>query len=276
MPLYQKINNAGNYNYNAMMYNNFDLPPNFHVNPELIYVIDGNLELEVNNRREEMTPGCFALILPNQIHSTHVPRSCSYWIGVFSRDFVYEFARFCENKTCNTSLFFCRPEIEAFLKHYLINTLHPDLFLLKSLLYAACNEFATTVPMYPKKDNKNESLLDFIINYVSAHYSEDLSLQEIAEHLGYEYHYLSRFFSNTVHTNFRVFLNQYRLEHAKTLMRDSRGKEVNISDIALESGFQSIRTFNRAFKKYTGIEPSRFLKDQVRHRESALPPNTMK
>ena len=52
--------------------------------------------------------------------------------------------------------------------------------------------------------------------------------------------------------NFKKFLNQYRFEYAKNLIVNTDKK---LSDIALESGFGSIRNFNRIYYKFSGITP---------------------
>jgi len=76
--------------------------------------------------------------------------------------------------------------------------------------------------------------------------------------IGYEYYYLSRNFKKITGTNFRDLLNQYRIESAKSMLLDNHVKALNITDIAHKCGFQCLRTFNRVFKIYTGIEPRQF------------------
>jgi len=58
--------------------------------------------------------------------------------------------------------------------------------------------------------------------------------------------------------NFNTFVNQYRIEEATKHFRDSKFEHYTISAIALESGFNSISSFNTAFKKSTGITPLAF------------------
>ncbi|MDR7131621.1 AraC-like DNA-binding protein [Algoriphagus sp. 4150] len=58
--------------------------------------------------------------------------------------------------------------------------------------------------------------------------------------------------------NFNAFINQYRIEESTKLLRDSKFEHYTISSIALESGFNSISSFNAAFKKQTGLTPLAF------------------
>ena len=58
---------------------------------------------------------------------------------------------------------------------------------------------------------------------------------------------------------FNELLNMYRIETAIQLLDESDKK---IVDVAYESGFQSVRTFNDCFKKHLGISPSEYRKTQ--------------
>lgn len=62
------------------------------------------------------------------------------------------------------------------------------------------------------------------------------------------------------HRNFSSFVNGYRLAEAMAALSDPGQAEVPILTIALDSGFQSIGPFNRAFKAHTGMTPTAFRK----------------
>ena len=60
------------------------------------------------------------------------------------------------------------------------------------------------------------------------------------------------------HRNFNAFLNQWRLAEAKEALADPSQREVPISTIALDAGFQSLGPFNRAFRTETGLTPTEY------------------
>ena len=62
------------------------------------------------------------------------------------------------------------------------------------------------------------------------------------------------------HRNFSSFVNGYRLAEATAALADPGQAEVPILTIALDSGFQSIGPFNRAFKAHTGMTPTAYRK----------------
>ncbi len=73
----------------------------------------------------------------------------------------------------------------------------------------------------------------------------------MAESCGYDAHYLSRIFSSNVGINFKRVVNSYRLDYARTLLQETG---LSITEVALASGFGSVRSFNRAFaEEYNAV-----------------------
>ncbi|WP_449397875.1 helix-turn-helix domain-containing protein [Chryseobacterium wanjuense] len=60
--------------------------------------------------------------------------------------------------------------------------------------------------------------------------------------------------------NFFQYVNEYRIEHAKKLLKDNSKNKLSILGIAYESGFNSKTSFNTTFKKLTNQTPSEFKK----------------
>ena len=253
MIIHQQHNSLGNHNYNAFFYDHCEWFYHFHKNYELAYVVEGEVELTLNEKKYILTPDSFALILPNEFHSYHTPDHSRVWIGVFSADFVGEFAKMTANKKADKPMFTCQPQIRDYLLHYLVTTEKQSAFLLKSALYAACSEFLNTVTLLETSHEK--SFIHDIIHFLSENFQKDITLKAIGDAYGYEYHYLSRQFHKHFHINFKQFLNIYRIDFACDQLIHT---DKNITEIALNSGFQNMRTFNRAFQSQTGLTPSEF------------------
>ena len=251
MIFHQTFNSRQNYFYDPRLYHNFHIVHHFHNSFELIYLIDGELELNIDARTERIKKHEFALILPNQIHAADtVGASSRCWVGVFSKEFVYEFFKLVDKKVSERAVFICPESIRCFIEQELISEKPPNLLLLKALLYSVCSAYIEQIPLIPIKQNNKTS--SQIIQFIAGHFQEQITLNDLANELGYEYHYTSRCFYNLFHTNFKSFLNQYRCEHAKMLLLR---ENMNITAVSLECGFQSIRNFNRVFKEYTKVAP---------------------
>lgn len=86
-----------------------------------------------------------------------------------------------------------------------------------------------------------------------------LTITALALKLGVPEYKLRRLINRQLgHRNFSAFLNQWRLADARQALADPGQRDVPISTIGLDAGFQSLGPFNRAFKAETGLTPSEF------------------
>lgn len=88
------------------------------------------------------------------------------------------------------------------------------------------------------------------------HMNPRITVEQIATDLGLSERALFAAFDNREFTPHR-YINRMRIETAKALLSESGGKP-NIMEIALNSGFESVSTFNRQFRSQTGVSPSKF------------------
>lgn len=90
----------------------------------------------------------------------------------------------------------------------------------------------------------------------------NLSLPMLADQLQISIHDTSYLINKLTEGNFYHFINRLRVEEAKQLLASEKAEELNMLGIAFASGFNSKTTFNTAFKKYAGISPSAYIKQQ--------------
>ena len=126
----------------------------------------------------------------------------------------------------------------------------------KQLNYSENRESAFT-------DEKKEELLSKIENEfeINKIYKENISLQKLAEKLNTNTSYLSGIINNIYKTSFSDFLNHYRIQEAVDLFNNPDFINYSTEAIGKESGFNSDKTFVRAFKKHIGVTPSYFRKN---------------
>lgn len=101
--------------------------------------------------------------------------------------------------------------------------------------------------------------LDRLMGEERAYREEALTITALALKLGVPEYKLRRLINRQLgHRNFSAYLNQWRLADAKESLADPGQRDVPISTIGLDAGFQSLGPFNRAFKAETGLTPSEF------------------
>jgi len=93
--------------------------------------------------------------------------------------------------------------------------------------------------------------------YLNENYKSDLSLSSVAAKFGYNASYVSRLFKNNFNIGFNHYLNVIRLKNAVLLMQENKH---SITYCALESGFNSMCTFYRAFYEEFGCKPKDYMK----------------
>ena len=89
-----------------------------------------------------------------------------------------------------------------------------------------------------------------------------LSIQSLASQLGVSSYRLREFINQVLgYDNFSTYINGYRIESIKQEFADLDKEHTPILTIALNNGFNSLSTFNRAFKSIEGVTPSEFRRD---------------
>ena len=108
-----------------------------------------------------------------------------------------------------------------------------------------------------KENTKKKSkIVEEIVHYVENNYYKNISLRELAENKYFvNYSYCSRLFSQETGMNFSKYLIQYRLKKAKTLLEN---KDMKISFIAFEVGYNDVSHFIQSFKKSYGLTPEEY------------------
>ncbi len=89
----------------------------------------------------------------------------------------------------------------------------------------------------------------------------ELTLKEFASHVHLSAREASRLINQGLNMSFIDFVNQYRVNHFKSIVSQTTTQHLSLLGIALESGFNSKATFNRVFKKMEGRSPSEFLNE---------------
>lgn len=230
---------------------NLEFGLHLHTSFEFIWVQSGHIECMINHRSWNVLEGQAMLILPNQLHAYHTPDHAKTYLCVFSADHIYRFWQAAKNKSFTTPVF---PFDDGVIIDHLKR---PDnIYARKASLYKIIAHAMRYLQLDDVTDTK-KPLMQQIVMYVQNHFKEPIGLREMAGHLGYNYHYLSAYINRRFNITFPDLLNQYRLDYATNRLEESSD---SIGAIALESGFSSLRTFNRTFKKNLHVTPSEYLK----------------
>ena len=108
--------------------------------------------------------------------------------------------------------------------------------------------------------------MEQLLTYMQSNYNNpDLTLSMLAEHMELSESYCSRFFSKTVRMTFMEYQSALRTNNVKYMLINT---DLSITEIQERSGFGSIQTFNRVFKRQTKLSPSEY---RQKHRSVPVP-----
>jgi len=110
-----------------------------------------------------------------------------------------------------------------------------------------------------EKRERKDAITSFVMEYVTANLGDEIYLDTLAEKLNISSGYLSTYFKEKTGTNIVEFINEARIRQATVLLVES---QLKIQEVAEAVGYRNITSFNRMFKKYTGLKPSEYRKSQ--------------
>ena len=139
-------------------------------------------------------------------------------------------------------------------------------FLINILFYISLQkpEICRNMVKYkhsPLSMEEKEIYYHRLFTYVKDHkpyLDAELTLAKLSKQLSIPGRYLSQIINERTQKNFYDFINSYRIEESKRLLKEKPKNEKYISEILFTVGFNSRSSFNTAFKKYTGFTPSEY------------------
>ena len=239
--------------FEIMPSNGLSPTPHFHNQIELVYVINGQTVAFADQKKTVTKSGELFVAFPNQIHyyeKTVIGKSIDI---IFSTELLYGLEDILYNNIPKSNLV-----SESKMRNF-ANII--------SDIVEAGGEFSHTVRVglmnqllaniLPEFElmpriKTNNTTLQSVLNYCTKNFSNDLTLDILAEDLHISKFHISHLLNQKLGISFSAYLNNIRVHRACFLLNNSQNK---ISDISEDVGFGSIRSFNRAFKSVMNMTP---------------------
>jgi len=120
----------------------------------------------------------------------------------------------------------------------------------------------TSLLIDDEKNKQIESLKNFMISN-EPYLDSSLTIQDLVEQVKMPVKDLSALINLYMNKHFFDFINEYRIEKAKEILKDSSQKNLTILEILYQVGFNSKSSFSTSFKKHTGKTPTDFRKSSI-------------
>ena len=129
---------------------------------------------------------------------------------------------------------------------------------LSGLLMCVLVDYARSFSAHVGTDSESAAYSGYVtqaLSYIDAHFAEpELTVREIAEHVGVSGDYLSRQFRQSLGIAAQEYLKRYRFARAMALLQTGQP----VGTAAKEVGFRNLCHFSREFKKELGVTPSQY------------------
>ncbi len=232
----------------------------FHSSIEFVYVTSGETKAILNGQVFYVKKNQFLIVPSYAIHTYTAEQHSSSYVLTVPLDAIPSYKSVLSKKTF-AYLLVEEPSLNKELKHCLdaICSLSSDtdslnqFNIVKGYTYVFLGFLINHVGLVDISSSKILPLAQDILIYLQNNYLQPLSLEEIAEHFGYSKSRFSHIFNSYFGCALVNYINGLRCRYALELMKE---KNNTITEIALASGFESTRTFYRAFKKCFGSTPT--------------------
>lgn len=239
----------------------------FHQEIEIIYVLDGMLEITCNENSDILHTDEFILINSNVRHEYHADED------VLLGSLLIDYTMLTEIFGGEQLFFWCnsvREKSESYekMRYYIrqifnyYQTVEGQGILLKNSIYYQFLYLITTDFIVRKGMSQYENLrgirnerLNEILNYLTMNYKESITLNNLAERLYLTHTYLSKYIKQNFGMSFLKLLNNIRLEHA---VSDLIYTNKTVLKVALDNGFSNQAGFNQAFRGTYHMTPAEY------------------
>ena len=231
----------------------YDYPLHMHQFAEIVIVLDGEIELLTEDRRERASKGDIAFIDSFQIHGFHTPSKCTVWICVFSATYASDYYQVYQGQRGNRMVFTPTKPLFSYITDHLIQQEQYDNMHIRAGICTILEQYRLSVSMQPHE--QNGSTLSALFQYMNTHFKEPLTLNSVSKAIGYSSGYISHLLGNIPSLNFNVLLSTLRIEYAKHRLVTT---DASVLEIALECGFATERSFYRSFRQLVGVTPLKY------------------
>ncbi|MBQ8202862.1 MAG: AraC family transcriptional regulator [Clostridia bacterium] len=235
-----------------------DYPAHIHDDIELVFTVSGAGTAFCDGKRYEVKPNSFFIAFPNQVHHYTDFSEGVYIVLIIKPSRLFSFTNvFLEGVPTSALCQFDENEgedITGLLKSALKEQeKEAESPIVTALITAVFGKLLRFYHIEKSKVSKNSVLQ--ILEYCANHYKEEISVESVAKALKISRSCVSHVFSKRICINFCDYINSLRLGNAVGLLKS---KSYSVTEIADMSGFPSVRTFNRAFRKRYGSSPSEY------------------
>lgn len=234
--------------------------PHIHYQIEFLILDEGVVGANIDSVSYKIEAGDLCVVFPNQIHSFESVGREKYALAIASPDIMPEFDEIFSQRVPETAILkreFVSERMKSLMERMgelsKCESEYGDV-LLKGVLLSFFGEVFEKLPLTDVRSVSSHALKT-VVNYCARNFSRDLSLGILEEELHISKYYISHLFSTKLKVRFNDYINSLRISDA---CRQLKQTDKTVTEISECVGFNTLRTFNRAFIRQIGMSPSEY------------------
>lgn len=248
------------FHYNTLTKGRFEVFPHWHINIEILYVIEGTVSITSNTAKIIANVGDIVIINSNYLHSIQsLTTDCSYYCLIIDHEHSQKLGF---DTTNNRFLSITTDKEIKNIYNLIINEMLNQKKYYKKASVALCttmlillfrNVWLNQEKEINNSDNKT-SIVKQGIGYINENYDEDIKIDDICATVGVSKYHFCRIFKEVTQKTVNEYTLSLRVQQARFLLKE---KKYSVSEAAEATGFNSESYFSKCYKKKLGVLPSK-------------------
>ena len=256
-------------------HNTIQFEPHWHSAVEILFPVENNYTVRIDSGEYLLTPGDILVISPGIIHSYTPPETGERIFLLFDYDILrnlsslrpllalmepYYLIRQAENPALSSALQRLLRDITLAYDRredpYAEAIIHARLLEFYARIGQSADRRSSQKRRHPQ-DRRQDHVTRCmeVCNYIEDHLQDNLSTDQLAEIAGFSKFHFTRLFKEFTGVSTHEYLTKKRIEAAENLLSKP---EYSITEVAMQSGFNSLSTFTRVFKAEKGMTPTAY------------------
>lgn len=246
---------------------NFSYPLHLHRWYEIILVKDGELDMVLDGKTYTLKKNDTLFIFPNQMHQLISRKPSHHKLCLIKSELIAYYNAKMQNSLLKTPK--KHIDNEAWLSIFDGISNSSPIEEVKGMLYLYCSFFVKDECRSASESETpdNPDLMHRIFRFAADNFTKSCTLTDLSAHIGYDYSYLSKIFSEKIGMSFTEYVNTLRIERASYLLRNTG---LSILDISEQCGYGSLRSFNRNFMRRMGMTPRDYKHSSAPEQSTAI------
>ena len=261
IPYYEQFEKGIEYKYDfaASFYNgDSGFPSHLHRFYEMIVSFNDGTIVKIDGIPYKMNKNDVILIKPYQIHE--ITNAASRFVYLFSPDLIPAISDDFINHELTSPLVSYKGDFPEFLMIDLENA--SNILEKKGVLYLLCSCFFQNIDFNSKtKKTKDKILLQKVFDFIDDNVSKACRIDDLSAALKRAPSYLSRVFSSNVGIPYGEYVRRIKINRACNFLENT---DDTVIEITGKCGYDSLTSFNRAFKSVTGVTPTDYRREKYK------------